>query len=140
MPRLSLTRRVQFAAAHRYRRPEWDEKRNSETFGLCSRESYHGHTYTCDVTVTGVLDDSTGFIADLGKLDDVLRRTVREPLDHRNLNLDVPEFAEGHAIPSGENLAQWIATRVQAALPDAVVVSRVVVREDPTLWATWERD
>jgi 6-pyruvoyltetrahydropterin/6-carboxytetrahydropterin synthase len=140
VPRLTLTRRVRFAAAHRYRRPEWDEARNAEVFGLCARESFHGHTYECDVTVSGPLDAKTGFIANLGTLDDILQRHVRDPLDHRNLNIDVPEFAEGKDIPSGENLARWIADRVQRELPAPVIVTRVVVREDPSLWATWERD
>src|SRR5262249_22451813 len=121
-------------------RPEWDDAQNEKVFGLCSRESFHGHTYECDVTVTGPLDAATGFVADLGILDDVLQRVVRDPLDHRNLNIDVAEFAEGRDIPSGENLARWIAERVQAALPSPVIVTRVVVREDPSLWATWERD
>ncbi|MBK8056364.1 MAG: 6-carboxytetrahydropterin synthase [Gemmatimonadetes bacterium] len=49
--RAYLTRRVTFAAAHRYRRPEWDDARNEAVFGLCARPNYHGHTYTCDVTV-----------------------------------------------------------------------------------------
>lgn len=140
MPRLSLTRRVQFAAAHRLRRPDWDEARNAEVFGICSRTSFHGHTYICDVTVSGPLDESTGFVASLGTLDGILDKNVRAPLDHRNLNLDVPDFADGRAIPSGENLARWIAERVQAALPSPVIVTCVVVREDPSLWATWERD
>jgi 6-pyruvoyltetrahydropterin/6-carboxytetrahydropterin synthase len=140
MARLTLTRRVHFAAAHRYRRPEWDDARNTEVFGLCARESFHGHTYECDVTVTGPLDTQTGFVANLGALDDILQRHVRDPLDHRNLNVDVPEFAEGRDIPTGENLARWIAERVQRALPEPVLVTRVVVREEPSLWVTWELD
>jgi 6-pyruvoyltetrahydropterin/6-carboxytetrahydropterin synthase len=140
MPRLSLTRRTHFSAAHRYRRPEWDDARNAATFGLCARETFHGHTYVCDVTVTGPVDPLTGFVADLGTLDAILQREVREPLDHRNLNLEVAEFAEGRAIPSSENIAAWIAERVQRALGDAARVQRVVVREEPNLWATWEAD
>ena len=140
MPRLSLTRQVQFAAAHRLRRPDWDDARNAEVFGICSRPSFHGHTYICDVTVSGPLDEETGFVASLVMLDAILDTHVRGPLDHRNLNVDVAEFADGLAIPSGENLARWIAGRVQAALPSPVVVTCVIVREDPTLWATWERD
>jgi 6-pyruvoyltetrahydropterin/6-carboxytetrahydropterin synthase len=92
------------------------------------------------VTVTASLDPETGFVADLGVLDGVLQRFVLDALDHRNLNVDVPEFAEGKDIPTGENLARWIADRVQGALPAPVTVMRVVVREDPSLWATWERD
>ena len=140
MQRLSLTRQVQFAAAHRLRRPDWSDARNAEVFGVCSRPSFHGHTYICDVTVSGPLDEETGFVVSLVMLDAILDKQVHAPLDHRNLNLDVPEFADGRAIPSGENLSRWIAERVQAALPSSVVVTRVIVREDPTLWATWERD
>lgn len=137
MPRAYLTRRVTFAAAHRYRRPEWDDARNEATFGLCARPSYHGHSYTCDVTVAGTIDPLTGFVADLGVLDGVLTREVRERFDHRNLNVDVPEFADGKQIPSGENLAVLIFDRVQAALGDAAEVVEVRVAEDATLAAVY---
>src|SRR6185503_1006098 len=60
-----LTRRVTFAAAHRYRVPEWSNERNEQVFGLCSRPSYHGHSYVCDVTVRGEIDAVTGFAVDL---------------------------------------------------------------------------
>ena len=80
-----LTRRVTFAAAHRYRRPEWDDARNEATFGLCARPSFHGHSYLCDVTVTGPIDPVTGMIVDLGVLDRILATEVRERFDHRPL-------------------------------------------------------
>lgn len=141
MARLSLTRRVHFSAAHRYRRPEWDDARNLATFGKCARPNYHGHTYICDVTVSGPLDDSTGFVADLGVLDRVLHEQVVERLDHANLNLDIAEFAEGLRIPSSEELARWIAERVNAGLAHTTArVRRVRVAEEPNLWAIWEED
>jgi 6-pyruvoyltetrahydropterin/6-carboxytetrahydropterin synthase len=143
VPSASLTRRVAFAAAHRYRRPDWSDERNAATFGLCARPSYHGHSYTALVTVRGTLDEATGFCVDLGLLDRVLGEEVRERFDHRNLNVDVPEFAEGAQIPTGENLARLIAVRVQARLrealgPGAPIVERVTVAEDETLSATFE--
>lgn len=140
MPIATLTRRVTFAAAHRYRRPEWDDARNEATFGLCARERYHGHTYVCDVTVTGAIDDTTGFLVDLGLLDRVLQREVRERFDHRNINLDVPEFADGRLVPTGENLARFIFERVQQALDRAATVTQVTVAEDDTLRVTYARD
>lgn len=140
MPIATLTRRVTFAAAHRYRRPEWDDARNAATFGLCARESFHGHTYTCDVTVSGPIDDTTGFLVDLGLLDRVLQREVRERFDHRNINLDVPEFADGRLVPTGENLARFIFERVQAALGAAATVTQVSVAEDETLRVTYARE
>jgi 6-pyruvoyltetrahydropterin/6-carboxytetrahydropterin synthase len=143
MPSASLTRRVIFAAAHRYRKPDWDDARNAATFGACARPNYHGHTYTCDVTVTGPIDETTGMIIDLGLLDRILATEVRDRFDHRNINLDVPEFADGKLIPTGENLARYIAQRVQAAIARErggrtdVRVSDVRVAEDPTLSSTY---
>ncbi|HEY5060342.1 MAG TPA: 6-carboxytetrahydropterin synthase [Gemmatimonadaceae bacterium] len=132
-----LTRRIGFAAAHRYRKPEWSDERNTQVFGACARESYHGHSYTCDVTVTGVLDPATGMVVDLGLLDRVLATEVRQRFDHRNINVDVPEFADGKLVPTGEELARFIFERVQRALGDAARVVEVVIAEDATLSATF---
>lgn len=137
MPTTTLTRRVTFAAAHRYRRPEWDDARNAAAFGLCARPNYHGHSYVCDVTVSGHVDALTGFVVDLGALDRALQTEVRERFDHRNINLDVPEFADGLLVPSGENLARFILERVQRALGSAATVISVSVAEDETLRATY---
>ncbi len=135
----TLTRRVQFAAAHRYRRPEWDDARNEATFGLCARPNFHGHSYVCDVSVCGAVHRETGMLVDLGLLDSVLQDEVRLRFDHRNINLDVPEFDEATGlVPTGEELARFIAERVQVRLPAGVRVTRVVVAEDATLSATYE--
>ena len=69
MPRATLTRRLTFSAAHRYRRPEWSDAKNAEVFGACAHPNWHGHTYTCEVTVGGEVDPITGFCADLAALD-----------------------------------------------------------------------
>jgi 6-pyruvoyltetrahydropterin/6-carboxytetrahydropterin synthase len=137
VPTASLTRRVTFAAAHRYRRPEWDDATNLAVFGACANANYHGHTYSCDVTVSGPIDATTGMLIDLAVLDRVLGAEVRDRFDHRNINLDVPEFAEGRLVPTGENLARFILQRVQAALGSLVTVSEVSVAEDTVLWATF---
>ncbi len=137
--RTTLTRRVQFAAAHRYRRPQFDDATNAATFGLCARPNFHGHSYVCDVSVSGTVERSTGMLVDLGLLDTILQDEVRARFDHRNINLDVPEFSETDGlVPTGEELARFIAERVQARLPDTVRVTRVVVAEDATLSATYE--
>lgn len=137
-PRATLTRRVTFSAAHRYRRPEWDDARNEAAFGLCARPNWHGHTYVCDVTVGGPIDALTGFCADLGALDRALRERVVDALDHRNLVLDIAEFHEGKLIPTTENLAWWIARAVQDAVGAGMRVVRVRVAEEPGLWAEVE--
>src|SRR5580704_10822211 len=141
MPKCTLTRRITFAAAHRYRRPEWSDEQNIATFGACAWPNFHGHGYTCDVTVVGAIDPLTGFIVDLGLLDDILRSEVRDRFDHRNINTDVPAFADGKLIPSGENLAKFIFERVQErmqeALGDRTHVTAVTIAEDPTLSTTY---
>jgi len=135
-----LTRRVTFAAAHRYRRPDWSDERNDQVFGLCARESFHGHSYVCDVVVTGDIDPTTGMIVDLGLLDRVLVAEVRERFDHRNINLDVPEFADGKLVPTGEEIARFIFTRVQNAMGTTTRVVSVTIAEDATLSATYRVD
>ena len=132
-----LTRRVTFAAAHRYRLPELSDEENTRRFGLCARPNYHGHSYVCDVTVRGTIDERTGMIVDLGDLDRVLERDVRARFEHANLNLDVPEFAEGRLMPTGENLARHIFQAVQRGLGGAAEVCEVRVAEDSTLSATY---
>jgi 6-pyruvoyltetrahydropterin/6-carboxytetrahydropterin synthase len=137
MPHASLTRRVTFAAAHRYHRPDWTAERNAEVFGRCANPHFHGHSYICDVTVHGEIDETTGMVVDLGLLDRVLAKEVYDRFDHRNINLEVPEFIDGRLVPTGENLARFIFERVQRALGGAAAVSSVIVREDETLSAEY---
>jgi 6-pyruvoyltetrahydropterin/6-carboxytetrahydropterin synthase len=137
MPYSSLTRRVTFAAAHRYRRPDWSDERNVQVFGACANPSFHGHNYACEVTVRGKIDETTGMVIDLGLLDRVLAEEVHDRFDHRNINLEIPEFAEGRLVPTTENLARFIFERVQSALDGRVRVTRVVLREDESLSAEY---
>ncbi len=90
--------------------------------------------------MAGEIDPDTGFVVDLAALDAILKREVRDRFDHRNINLDIPEFGEGKLIPSGENLAKFIYDRVSGELeresPAARVVS-VKVSEDDTFYVTY---
>ena len=137
MPKASLTRRVTFAAAHRYRRPEWSNEKNEKTFGACARQHYHGHSYACTVTIEGEIDPLTGFAVDLATLDQILTKEVKDRFDHRNINVEVPEFADGLLVPTGENLARFIFERVAASMPKASRVTSVTIAEDETLSATF---
>lgn len=137
MPRAYLTRRVNFASAHRYRRPEWSDEQNEKVFGLCARPSYHGHSYVCDVTIAGEVDPVTGFAYPLDDLDRILAKEVRDRFDHRNINTDVPEFSEGSLVPTNENLARFIFDKVAKHMPGTTEVIEVRVAEDDTLSATY---
>jgi len=132
-----LTRTVQFSAAHRYFRPEWSEAKNAETFGKCAAPHGHGHTYQCSVTVRGRVDDTTGMAADLGLLDRILAEEVVARLDHRHLNLDLPEYAYGRTVPTGEALCLDIWRRVAARLPGGCTLASVRVQEEPALFAEY---
>lgn len=132
-----LTRTVRFSAAHRYHRPEWPAERNAAVFGACAREHGHGHNYRCAVTVAGALSGETGMLVDLALLDRLLDEEVRQPLDHRHLNHDVPEFAFGRQIPTAEALAVYVWRRVAARLPREVRLESVRIAEDDDLSAEY---
>jgi 6-pyruvoyltetrahydropterin/6-carboxytetrahydropterin synthase len=104
--RVSVYRKEHFNAAHRLHNNDWDEEKNFAVFGKCNNPNYHGHNYELDVKVTGEPAADTGFVIDLKYLSDVIKETVIEKLDHKNLNLDVPEF--GHLNPTAENIAMII--------------------------------
>ena len=92
------------------------------------------------MTVSGPIDDTTGFVVDLGVLDRILAEQVKDRFDHRNINLDVPEFGDGKLVPTGENLARFIFERVDRELPKPARVIRVKVGEDDSLSATYSRE
>lgn len=76
--------------------------KNEAVFGKCSNKNWHGHNFTLFVTVKGLPHPETGFIINLKDLSQIVKQLVIEPLDHKNLNLDVP-FMSG-ILASTENL------------------------------------
>lgn len=136
MTRASLTRAVEFAAGHRYHRPDWSEAENRRRFGRCARSPGHGHNYRCEVTVEGPVDPETGMVVDLGDLDAILEEEVVEPMDHAFLN-DLPDFDGELRIPTTENIARVLWGRLAPRLPDGCRLVRVRVREDRALWSDY---
>lgn len=98
-----LTRRERFNAAHKLWVEEWSEERNQATFGKCSNYNWHGHNYELFVTVKGQPDPVTGFVMDVKKLSQIVKKEVVDIVDHSNLNLDVPFIPKGMQ-PTTENL------------------------------------
>lgn len=94
MKTVYITRKEHFNAAHKLWRADWSEEKNKEVFGKCSNENWHGHNYQLYVTVKGIPSEETGFVIDLKFLSVLIKDLVIEPLDHKNLNLDVP-FMKG---------------------------------------------
>lgn len=101
--RLTVSRKAHFNAAHRLYVPHWTDEQNFAVFGKCSNLNYHGHNYDLIAEVTGEVDPQTGFVVDMKWLADLIAQEVEEKLDHKNLNLDVPEFA--NLIPTAEHIA-----------------------------------
>ena len=129
----SLTRTVGFHALHRLYRPAWTEAQNREVFGSVSDAPGHGHDYRCAVTVRGRLDE-TDMIVDLALLDRILQDEVLDPFAGKHFNLDVPAFAYGKTLPTCEAVAAYVFGRIAPRLPAHLVLERVRIMEDPTLY------
>jgi 6-pyruvoyltetrahydropterin/6-carboxytetrahydropterin synthase len=138
--RVSLTRTVGFRAIHRFWRPELSEAENRERFGRTADAPGHSHDYRCAVTVSRPLQPDADMVVDLGALDRVLADHVVAPHDGRHLNLAVPEFAYGKALPTCEALARHLFHKIAASLPQGVILERVRVAEDATLHADCSRE
>jgi len=98
-----ITRREHFNAAHRLFKSEFSDEENLRVFGKCSNPNWHGHNYVLYVTVKGEVSAETGFLMNLKELSELIKIFILEPLDHKNVNLEVP-FMKG-IMPSTENLA-----------------------------------
>jgi 6-pyruvoyltetrahydropterin/6-carboxytetrahydropterin synthase len=109
-----LTRRVEFSASHYYHNPALGPDENRRIFGKCNNPHGHGHNYTLEVTVAGEIDPATGMVLNVKDLKKVLQSEVLEPMDHKFLNVEVPEFVS--RIPTTENIAIQIWNRIAPKL------------------------
>jgi 6-pyruvoyltetrahydropterin/6-carboxytetrahydropterin synthase len=114
--KVAVFRKEQFNAAHRLHNPDWTDAENSRIFGKCNLPHYHGHNYELIVKVTGVPDPGTGYVYDMKLLSDLVKEEVTERFDHKNLNLDVPEFASLN--PTAENIAIVIYNLLRPRIED----------------------
>jgi 6-pyruvoyltetrahydropterin/6-carboxytetrahydropterin synthase len=106
---IRLSRTIHFNAGRSLWRPQWSEEKNRAVYGDEGPHGY-GHNYELEVEVEGNTDPQTGMVVNLTDLDRILKEEVDAPLDHRNLNRDVPDFAD--TPPTAENVAKWIWRRV----------------------------
>ena len=108
--KVTVSRKAHFNAAHKLFRPDWNDEKNKEVFGKCANENYHGHNYELIVSLTGEINQETGYVYDLGKLKNIIKQEVEDYLDHKNLNLDIDDFKSSN--PSAENIAVLIYNRL----------------------------
>ncbi len=116
-----ITRRETFSASHRLYNPELSEEKNIELFDKCANPNGHGHNYVLEVTVTGEPKQETGYVIDLKKLKEIIRREIISRVDHRHLNFDV-DFLQG-VIPTSENVAKAFWKVLKDKLGDAQLYS-----------------
>lgn len=121
MPIARIQHEIEFCAAFRLAMPGATEEENRSAFGVCFSPHYHGHNYQLKVTLEGEIDPQTGMVMDYAVLAEIMQRRIFQPLDHKNLNEDVP-FLEG-IIPTSENLcvAFWSELAPEFSLPIRLV-------------------
>ena len=125
---VTVSRKAHFNAAHRLFNKNWSDEKNESVFGKCNNSNYHGHNYEMIVSVTGKINPETGYVIDVKVLKDLIKSEVEENLDHKNLNLEVPEFKNLN--PTAENIAVWIYNKLRVVINDDLEL-KVTLYETP---------
>lgn len=126
-PVLFITRKAHFNAAHKLFNPNWSKEKNDEIFGKCANENWHGHNFDLHITIKGFVNQETGFVMDLKQLKKIIETEIVEPLDHKNLNLDVP-FLIGK-LPSIENIVIEIWNILEKFMPSNAKLHKILLVE-----------
>ncbi len=126
--KITVSRKAHFNAAHKLYRPDWTDEKNNEVFGKCANKNFHGHNYELIVSLTGKIDNETGYVYDLGKLKGIIKSEVEDYLDHKNLNLDIDDFRNLN--PSAENIAVLIYNRLIKYFDDSYKL-KITLYETP---------
>ncbi len=126
--RVTVSRKAHFNSAHRLYRRDWSFEKNEEIFGKCNNPNYHGHNYDLIVSVTGEIDQETGYVVDVKILKDIIKSEVEDAFDHKNLNIEVPDFENLN--PTAENIAVVIYNKIKPKLKQDLDVE-VTLYETP---------
>lgn len=127
-----VTKIFKFCAAHQYWNTSWSEEKNREVFGEDVRP--HGHNYSLEITVSGEIDQDTGFIIDLNELKRLVNTRVIDLIDHATIEKDIPQLRGKQ--PSTENMVIWVWNQIEPELED-VTLHRVRLRETPTIYTDY---
>ena len=87
------------------------------------------------VTVKGEPDAETGFLFDVKKLSQLVKKYVVDELDHKNLNVDVP-FMQGQMC-STENLVIAIWKQLEPHIPAQVKLHCIKLYETPRIYVEY---
>ena len=131
MPR--LTKQYKFCAAHQYWNDEWTEEKNIEIFR--DDVKLHGHNYQLDITVSGPIDGSSGFIINIQDLNEVVNAHVIKFFDHSQIEKDIPWFE--HKQPSTENMVLFIWEQLADKIPLPAALYSIKLRETSTIYTEY---
>ncbi len=126
--KVTVSRKAHFNAAHRLYRKDWSHEKNEEVFGLCNNPNFHGHNYELITSVTGEINKETGYVIDIKVLKELIKTEIEDAFDHKNLNLDVPEFKNLN--PTAENIVVVIYNKLRPKLSSQLDLE-VVLYETP---------
>ena len=112
--KIAAYRKAHFNAAHRLHNPGWSDEQNKKMFGLCNNPYYHGHNYDLEVKIVGEIDPQTGYLIDLKYLKDIIKEEIEDRFDHKNLNMECPEFKDLN--PTAENICVVIWNILRAKM------------------------
>ncbi|NMH86419.1 6-pyruvoyl trahydropterin synthase family protein [Flavivirga algicola] len=132
--RATVSRKAHFNAAHRLYRKDWSFKKNDAVFGKCNNPNFHGHNYELIVSITGEIDQETGYVIDMKILKDIIKAEVEDAFDHKNLNVEVPEFKDLN--PTAENIAVVIYNKIKLKLVSHLELE-VTLFETPRNFVTY---
>ena len=133
--KVTVSRKAHFNAAHRLYRKDWTFEQNDAVFGKCNNPNFHGHNYELIVSVTGKINPETGYVIDIKDLSDLILDEVEKPFDHKNLNLDVPEFENLN--PTAENIVVVIWNKIRKKIKSELDLE-VVLYETPRNFVTYK--
>jgi len=132
--KVTVSRKAHFNAAHRLYRKDWNDKKNIAIFGKCNNPNFHGHNYELVVSVTGEIDKETGYVIDIKILKEIIKVEVEDAFDHKNLNIEVPEFINLN--PTAENIAVVIYNKLKPKL-DSQFELEITLYETPRNFVTY---
>ena len=134
-PMVRVSQKFEFSAAHRLHNPKLSLDENRQTFGKCNNPHGHGHNYEVQVTLLGE-PDSSGRVIDLAVLERQVTETVIDRYDHKNLNVELPEFRELN--PTVEHIAMTIYRLLKPQFATGIArLASVTVWETPKTWCEY---
>ena len=121
-----FSEKFEFAATHTLWNEDFNEEKNFEAFGKCANPAGHGHNYIIEVTVANKGNSRVG----IGKFQKIVEDEFVRLVDHKNLNVDVPQFGEKN--PTVENIAAFAWERLADKLFEGEITSVTVWENDRT--------